>query len=52
MTEAAAKQDHKAEAPIWLQGSFRLLFTGGALWALVVVALWVGALDGGLCCKL
>ncbi|KPH68668.1 NnrS family protein [Novosphingobium sp. ST904] len=46
MTEAAAKQDHKAEAPIWLQGSFRLLFTGGALWALVVVALWVGALDG------
>ena len=46
MTEAAAKRDRIAEAPIWLQGSFRLLFTGGALWALVVVALWVGALGG------
>lgn len=46
MTEAAAEQDHKAETPTWLQGSFRLLFTGGALWALVVVALWVGALGG------
>tara|TARA_R110000868_G_scaffold394812_1_gene666237 strand:- start:681 stop:1880 length:1200 start_codon:yes stop_codon:yes gene_type:complete len=46
MTKAAAKRDRIAEAPIWLQGSFRLLFTGGALWALVVVAFWVGALGG------
>jgi uncharacterized protein involved in response to NO len=35
-----------AETPIWLQGSFRLLFAGGALWALIVVALWIGTLDG------
>ncbi|MCZ4340341.1 NnrS family protein [Sphingomonadaceae bacterium G21617-S1] len=46
MTGTATEQDHSAEPPIWLRGSFRLLFTGGALWALVVVALWVGALEG------
>lgn len=46
MTGNAAEGASTTETPIWLQGSFRLLFTGGALWALVVVALWVGALDG------
>ncbi len=45
MTETA-ERDRSDETPIWLQGSFRLLFVGGALWALVVVALWVGALAG------
>lgn len=34
------------EPPIWLQGAFRLLFAGGALWAAIVVTLWVGALAG------
>ncbi len=42
----AVVQNRGAETPLWLKGSFRLLFTGGALWALVVAALWVGALDG------
>ncbi|MCM8730395.1 NnrS family protein [Hephaestia sp. GCM10023244] len=46
MTAAAAGQDSAAQPPIWLQGSFRLLFAGGALWAAVVVTLWVGALGG------
>jgi uncharacterized protein involved in response to NO len=32
--------------PVWLQGAFRLLFAGGALWASIVVTLWVGALAG------
>ena len=41
---AAFAQDRPP--PIWLQGSFRLLFAGGALWAAVVVTLWVGALGG------
>ncbi len=35
-----------AESPIWLQGAFRLHFVGGALWAVVVVALWIGAFGG------
>lgn len=41
-----AESDSGGDTPIWLQGSFRLLFVGGALWALVVVVLWVGALAG------
>lgn len=32
--------------PIWLRGSYRLLFTAAALWAVVVVILWVGAFGG------
>ena len=32
--------------PIWLRGSYRLLFTAAALWAVVVVTLWVGAFGG------
>ena len=42
--QAASATDR--EPPIWLQGSFRLLFALGALWAVVVVTLWVGALAG------
>jgi len=45
-TMAAHRGSEGPISPIWLQGSFRLLFTGGALWALVVVVLWVGALGG------
>jgi uncharacterized protein involved in response to NO len=40
------RQGVAAPPPIWLQGGFRLLFTLGALWAAVVVTLWVGALAG------
>lgn len=42
----AAVRSGPAATPIWLQGSFRLLFAGGALWALIVVLLWIGALAG------
>lgn len=33
-------------SPDWLHGGYRLLFACGALWAVVVVLLWVGALAG------
>ena len=45
-TAATPESGAGGGSPIWLQGAFRLLFAGGALWAVVVVALWVGALDG------
>lgn len=32
--------------PLWLQGSFRMLFVGSATWALIVTMLWLGALTG------
>lgn len=35
-----------AGSPIWLQGAYRLLFAAGALWAAMVVILWIGALGG------
>src|SRR3546814_4498378 len=44
MTMAARKAG--THSPLWLQGGYRLLFGAGALWAVVVVILWVGALDG------
>ena len=31
------------ESPLWLRGGYRLLFACGALWAALVVVLWVGA---------
>ena len=34
--------------PPILSGGFRPFFLGGALWALIVVALWVGALSGAV----
>lgn len=43
---AAAAPGRDAGPPIWLRGAYRLLFAGGALWAVTVVTLWVGALDG------
>ncbi|WP_088474083.1 NnrS family protein [Sphingopyxis witflariensis] len=43
MTEASSAG---TRTPLWLQGGFRLLFLGGAAWALIVVTLWVGVLDG------
>lgn len=46
MSLAAAQDRGTTPPPIWLQGAFRLLFAGGALWALVVVTLWLGALAG------
>lgn len=33
-------------SPLWLRGGYRLLFGSGALWAAMVVVLWVGALAG------
>src|SRR3546814_17444266 len=44
MTMAARKAG--THSPLWLQGGYRLLFGAGALWAVVVVLLWVGPLDG------
>lgn len=32
--------------PVWLRGGYRLLFACGALWAAIVVTLWVGAFGG------
>ena len=48
MSAGIAGQARDAAPPIWLQGSFRLLFAGGALWALAVVLLWICALSGAL----
>src|SRR3546814_7109372 len=45
-TAVAAGRGTSTQAPFWLRGAIRLLFAGGALWAVVVVTLWVGALDG------
>lgn len=45
-TAATPESGAGGGSPIWLQGAFRLLFAGGALWAVVVVALWIGVLDG------
>ena len=46
MSTAAAARGVGAQSPLWLRGGYRLLFGCGALWAVVVVALWVGALGG------
>ena len=35
-------------SPVIFRGGFRLLFLGGAVWALVVVALWVASLTGAI----
>lgn len=49
MTSAAgAKRSRAAASPVIFQGGFRLLFLGGALWALTVATLWVGAMAGSL----
>lgn len=46
MTVAAKQAAAETHPPLWLQGGYRLLFGAGALWAVVVVILWVGALGG------
>lgn len=33
-------------SPLWLRGGYRLLFACAGFWAVFVVILWVGALDG------
>lgn len=46
MMMAARDPASGARSPVWLQGGYRLLFGAGALWAAIVVTLWVGALGG------
>lgn len=46
MTLAAGQAGGSAISPLWLRGAYRLLFAAGALWAVIVVTLWIGALDG------
>ncbi|UNK79472.1 NnrS family protein [Sphingopyxis granuli] len=48
MTIAAATGGARSGAgsPLWLRGAYRLFFGAGALWAVIVVTLWVGALGG------
>jgi uncharacterized protein involved in response to NO len=43
---AAGAPSADARSPLWLRGGYRLLFGCGALWAVIVVTLWVGALGG------
>lgn len=44
----AIRHQRLTSSPIVFRGAFRLLFLGGALWALTVVLLWVLALAGTL----
>lgn len=46
MMAAGAAAGRGDGSPVWLRGGYRLLFACGALWAVVVVTLWVGALGG------
>ncbi|MGV1683452.1 NnrS family protein [Sphingopyxis sp. NJF-3] len=43
---AAGAPGADARSPLWLRGGYRLLFGCGALWAAIVVTLWIGALGG------
>lgn len=43
-----SRDDRPIRVPSILSGGFRPFFLGGALWALIVVGLWVGALSGAL----
>ncbi|WP_245798796.1 NnrS family protein [Sphingopyxis flava] len=47
VTMDAKTKDAAAASPLWLRGGYRVLFGCGALWAVIVVILWVGALGGG-----
>ncbi len=42
------RHDRLMRLPAFLRGGFRPFFLGGAVWALVVVGLWVAALTGAL----
>jgi uncharacterized protein involved in response to NO len=48
MKTGLAHDDRLMRLPAILRGGFRPFFLGGALWALIVVGLWVGALSGAL----
>ena len=37
-----------AASPVMLRGAYRLLFLGGAVWALVVVSLWIASYAGAI----
>lgn len=43
---AADGAGRDAGSPLWLRGGYRLLFGCGALWAVTVVILWLGAFGG------
>lgn len=43
---AADDAGRDAGSPLWLKGGYRLLFGCGALWAVTVVILWLGAFGG------
>lgn len=42
----ALRRARMAAAPPFLRGAFRPFFSGGALWAIVALALWLAALTG------
>lgn len=48
MSHDRPRLDRLADQPSILRGGFRPFFLGGALWALTVLVLWIGALAGWL----
>jgi uncharacterized protein involved in response to NO len=44
----ALRRSRMAAAPAFLRGGFRPFFVGGAVWALVALALWLMSLAGGV----
>lgn len=46
MSSESIRRVRLADAPAFLRGGFRPFFLGGAIWAAVVVVLWVGSLAG------
>jgi uncharacterized protein involved in response to NO len=42
------REDRPRQPPPFLRGGYRPFFLGGALWALIVVCLWVSALSGAV----
>jgi uncharacterized protein involved in response to NO len=46
VTAGLSREDRRTRLPPILRDGFRPFFLGGALWALTVVGLWVGALSG------
>lgn len=45
---ATSREDRPLQPPPILRGGYRPFFLGGALWALIVVGLWVSALSGAV----
>jgi uncharacterized protein involved in response to NO len=48
MKSGLLREDRLKRLPPILRGGFRPFFLGGAVWALIVVGLWVGALSGAV----